>query len=63
MKAVAIVVLVALLTIFVPNWALTSGAVSKMDGNVQDLVGVGLWSVGLLTVLGGLWWAHKEDRI
>jgi mono/diheme cytochrome c family protein len=63
MKAVAIVVLVALLTIFIPNWALTSGTVSKADGVIQDLVGVGLWSIGLATVLGGLWWAHKEDRI
>ncbi len=63
MKAVAIVVLVALLTIFIPNWALTSGTVSKADGIVQDLVGVGLWSGGLGVVLGGLWWAHKENRI
>ncbi len=63
MKAGAIVVLVALLTIFIPNWAMTNSTVAGMDRIVQDLVGVGLWSGGLLVVLGGLWYAHGESRI
>ncbi len=63
LKAGIIIVLVVTVTVVIPNAVLTSGPVSKMDRIVQDIIGVSFWAGGLLAVLGGMWWAHKESRI
>ena len=29
----------------------------------QDLIGTGLWTLGVGLLLGGLWYAHRESRV
>jgi len=62
-KAIVIVVWIALFTVLVPNWVLQSETVAKMDDVAQDLIGVGLWALGLGLALWGLWWAHGQKRV
>lgn len=63
LKTAAIVVAVYLLVIHVPNWALQQGSVGRLGRFGQDLIGTGLWTIGLALLLGGLWYAHRESRI
>ena len=63
LKTAVIVLAVAMLTIVIPDWALKQGAVSKLSRFAQDLIGTGLWSIGVAVILGGLWYAHRESRI
>ena len=58
-----IVLAVAFLTVVVPDWALKQGAVAKLSRIAQDVIGTGLWALGLVAVLGGLWYAHRESRV
>lgn len=63
LKTAGIVVAVAVATVFVPNWALNTSAVAKLSRFGQDVVGLGLFTIGLSIVLGGLWYFHRESRI
>lgn len=63
LKTTVIVLSVILLTVFIPDWALKTTAVSKLGRFSQDLIGVVLWGGGLTAVLWGLWYAHKDSRI
>jgi mono/diheme cytochrome c family protein len=63
LKTAVIVLSVILLTVFIPDWALKTNAVSKLGRFSQDLIGVVLWGGGLTAVLWGLWYAHKDSRI
>ncbi len=63
LKTAVIVLSVILLTVFLPDWALKTGAVSKLSRFAQDFIGSALWAIGLATVLGGLWYAHRESRV
>jgi hypothetical protein len=63
LKTAVIVLSVAVLTVFVPDWALKTEAVSKLSRFGQDFIGSALWALGLSVVLGGLWYAHRESRI
>ncbi len=63
LKAVVIVLSVILLTVFLPDWALKTGTVSRLGRFAQDFIGTSLWALGLAVVLGGLWYAHRESRV
>lgn len=63
LKTAVIVLSVIVLTVFVPDWALKTTAVSKLSRFAQDFIGSSLWAIGLAIVLGGLWYAHRESRI
>ena len=63
LKTAVIVLSVIILTVFLPDWALKTGAVSKLSRFAQDFIGSALWAIGLATVLGGLWYAHRESRV
>ncbi len=63
LKTAAIVIAVFLLTIWIPNWALQQGAVGRLSRFGQDLIGTGLWTLGVAILLGGLWYAHRESRV
>ncbi len=63
LKTAAIVLAVIFFTVYVPDWALKTSTVSKLDRFAQDVIGVALWGGGLAAVLWGLWYAHRESRI
>lgn len=63
LKTAVIVLSVVLLTVFLPDWALKTSAVSKLSRFAQDFIGSSLWALGLAVVLGGLWYAHRESRV
>ena len=63
LKTAVIVFGVVFLTIVVPDWALKTSAVSKLDQIGQDLIGLSLWGGGLVFLLWALWYAHRDSRI
>lgn len=63
LKGVVIVLSVVIFTIFIPDWALKTETVSKLGRFTQDFIGASLWALGLIAVLGGLWYAHRESRV
>ncbi len=63
LKAAIIVAATAILTVFVPNWALNTDTVQSLDRNVQDFVGTSLWVGGVGVVLAAVWYASRERRI
>ena len=63
MKSGVIVIAMILLTTIIPARALEVQAVIDMPREVQDLIAVGLWTIGLGGGLWALWWAHRERRI
>jgi mono/diheme cytochrome c family protein len=63
LKTASIVLAVYLLVIYIPNWALQREEVAGLSRFAQDLVGTGLWGLGVLALLGGLWYAHRESRL
>jgi mono/diheme cytochrome c family protein len=63
LKTAVIVLAVVLLVVVVPDWALKQGAVSKLSRFAQDVIGTGLWALGVALILWGLWYAHRESRV
>ena len=63
LKTAVIVLSVIIFTVYLPDWALKTGAVSKLSRFAQDFIGSTIWALGLAIVLGGLWYAHRESRI
>lgn len=63
LKTAVIVTGFVFLTIVVPDWALKQGAVTKLSRFAQDIIGTTLWTGGLVALLAGLWYAHRESRI
>jgi mono/diheme cytochrome c family protein len=63
LKTASILLAVFLLVIYIPNWALQQGAVARLSRFGQDVIGTGLWTIGLVALLGGLWYAHRESRV
>jgi uncharacterized membrane protein YidH (DUF202 family) len=63
LKSGVIVVGMILVTTIVPARVIESGAVRDLSREVQDLITLGVWSVGLFGGLWVLWWAHRESRI
>lgn len=63
LRTAIIVIAAILLTAVIPDWAIKTKTVTGLNRFVQDLVGVTLWSLGLVVLLFGLWHAHREDKI
>ena len=63
LKAVTIVLGFVIGIVFIPNWAMQSSTVAKLDRPIQDLIGSGLWAAGLGLGLWTLWYTHRESRI
>ncbi len=63
LKTAVIVTWFVLFTVFVPSWVLQSGPVNELSAVAQDLLGVGVWALGLVGGLAGLYFAHHESRI
>ncbi|MEZ5340058.1 MAG: cytochrome c [Acidimicrobiales bacterium] len=63
LKTATIVLGFIIATVFVPNWALNTETVGKLDRPFQDLIGAGLWVGGLGIGLWALWYTHRESRI
>jgi len=63
LKTAVIVLAVALFTIYLPDLALKAAPVTRLSRFSQDLVGVGVWSIGFVGLVAVLWYAHKESRV
>lgn len=63
LKTASILLAVYLLIIYIPNWALQRKEVAGLSRFAQDLIGTGLWGLGVVVLLGGLWYAHRESRL
>ena len=63
LKTAAVVIAVALAIAYIPNWVLQTSTVAGLDRPLQELIGVGVWGLGLALCLGGLWYAHRESRL
>jgi hypothetical protein len=63
LKAFVIAVTIAVLVVVIPARVLELESVADLDRPVQDLIGSGLWFVGLAVALTGLRLAQKHGRI
>ena len=63
LKTAVIVSAAVLLTIVIPDWVIKNEYVTDLSRFAQDLIGVALWSLGMLAILWGLWYAHRDSRI
>ncbi len=63
MKTAIIVVFFIVFTVYVPSRVLQAEAVARLDRIFQDLIGSGLWLLGLGVGLWALWYAHRDRRI
>lgn len=63
LKTVVIVSGVILLTVVIPDWAIKNSTVTSLSRFAQDLIGVSLWTLGMVTVLWSLWYAHRRSRV
>jgi lipid-A-disaccharide synthase-like uncharacterized protein len=63
LKSVVIFVSVALFTVFVPSYVVQHEEVAKLDRDVQDLIGAGVWGAGFVGSLLLLSYAHRRQRI
>ncbi len=63
LKTAAIVIAIALAIAFIPNWVLQTSTVAGLARPLQELIGVGIWGLGLALCLGGMWYAHRESRL
>ena len=63
MRTAIIVVGFIVFTVYVPAKVLESETVAKLDRPVQDIIGSGLWLMGLAGGLLALWYAHRQRRI
>jgi hypothetical protein len=62
-KTGVIAIAAVILTVYLPSKVLELGAVRDLPREAQDLTAVGIWSVGLGSLLLGLWYAHRKNRI
>ncbi len=63
LRAGIIVAFFVVATVFIPSIIMQTETVARLDRPVQDVIGSGLWLGALLAGLGGLWWAHRDNRI
>ena len=50
-------------TVYAPSRVLQLETVARLDRIVQDIIGTGLWVLGLAIGLWALWYAHRDRRI
>jgi mono/diheme cytochrome c family protein len=63
LKTATIVVAVVLAVAYIPNWVMQTSVVADLARPLQDLIGVTVWGLGLALCLGGLWYAHRDQRL
>ncbi|MCP4962183.1 MAG: cytochrome c, partial [Actinomycetia bacterium] len=63
LKAAVIVIGFIVLTVYIPDLALKTDFVADLNDFGQNVIGVGLWTGGLLVGLGALWYAYRDRRI
>jgi hypothetical protein len=63
LKTTVIVAYFTVFTVVLPSFVLQTSAVSSLSRTMQELVGSGVWAVGLGFGLWGLWYAQRTDRI
>ena len=63
LKAIVIVVFVVFFTIYLPSYVIGTSTVADMNRNAQDLIASAIWGAGMVALLGGLWYAHREKRV
>ena len=63
MKTAIIVVFFVAFTVYVPSVVLQTETVAGLDRIIQDIIGSGLWVLGLGVGLWSLWYAHRDRRI
>lgn len=63
MKTALIVVFFIVFTVYAPSRVLQLETVAGLDRIVQDIIGTGLWLLGLAIGLWALWYAHRDRRI
>lgn len=63
LKTLVIVVGIATLVVFVPGWVMSLGPVADLDRVAQDLIGSGVFIIGLVLSLWLLSRAQKSSRI
>ncbi len=60
--AVIVVALIGLVAL-APSFVLTWEPVSAMSRTTQEMIGAGVWTLGLTLGIAGLWWLHRGSRI
>ena len=63
LKTATILIATAIAVAYIPNWVLQTSTVSGLPRAAQDLIGVSVWTLGLLACIAGLWYAHRESRV
>lgn len=63
LKTAVIVVATTVLVVVIPDRILKWGPVSELGRFSQDFIGTTMWGLGVLVMLGGLWYAHRESRV
>lgn len=63
LKTALIVVFFVIFVVVAPSLVLQTETVAGLDQIVQDIIGTGLWFVGLGVGLWALWYAHRDRRI
>ena len=63
MKTAIIVAFFIIFTVFIPSMVLQTQTVAGLDRIFQDIIGTGLWVLGLGIGLWALWYAHRDRRI
>lgn len=63
LKSAVIVVGIALFVVVLPAKVIQLDAVTGLDRTVQDLVGAGVWAVGIFGSLAALVWAQSKELI
>jgi len=63
MKTAVIVAGLILATTLIPAWAWESDVLQDLSGTQQDLITIGIWSLGLGGSLFALWYLHRKNRI
>lgn|GEM_PF-1100009 len=63
LKTAVIVTCTIFLIVVVPNWAVRHSTVTDLSRFFQDLIGVSLWLIGMVTIASSLWFAHRRSRV
>ncbi len=63
LKALVLVVFVVFVAVYLPSYVMQTSTVADLDRTAQELIGTAVWGTGFLSILWGLWWAHREKRV
>lgn len=63
LKAIAMVVFITFVGVYVPSYILQTSTVANLDRNVQDILGTGAWLIAMVVTFGGLRLAHSYKKV